>query len=64
MLTKQEMIQNLEEYWLCVAEDNPEEAENMDIPAAVEYYGQLSYEDLLCEYNSLVLEWPIGTIAL
>jgi hypothetical protein len=64
MLTKQEMIQSLEEYWIEVAEDNPEEAENMDIPAAVEYYFQLSYEDLLREYNSFVLEWPIGTIAL
>ena len=55
-MTKQEMIQSLEEYWICLAEDNPEEAENMDIPSAVEYYHQLSHEDVLLEYNTLVLK--------
>jgi hypothetical protein len=53
MLTKQEMIQSLEEYWLKLEEDNPEET--MDIPAAIEYYCRLSQEDLLYEYNTLVL---------
>ena len=54
MQTKQSLIQSLEDYWLTVAEANPEEAEAMDIPAAVEYYHQLSYEEVLQEYNNLV----------
>ena len=55
MQTKQSLIQSLEDHWSNLAESNPEEAESMDIPAAVEYYHQLSYEDVLQEYNSLVL---------
>jgi hypothetical protein len=55
MLTKQEMIQSLEEYWLNLAESEPEEAENMDIPGAVEFYNQISYNEVLTEYNNLCL---------
>jgi len=52
MLTKLSMIQQLEDYWLEMASNNP--AETMDIPGAIEYYGQLTYDQVLQEYNDRI----------
>ena len=54
MLTKQSMIQQLEDYWLETAENNP--TEEMDIPGAVMYYNQLTFEEVLLEYNNRILQ--------
>ena len=53
MLTKQSMIQQLEDYWLETASNNP--TETMDIPGAVMYYNQLTFEEVLLEYNDRIL---------
>ena len=53
MNTKQSMIQQLEDYWLEMARNNP--AEEMDIPGAVMYYNQLTFEQVLQEYNDRII---------
>jgi len=53
MLTKQSMIQQLEDYWLEMASNNP--TESMDIPGAVEYYNQLTFDQVLLEYNDRII---------
>lgn len=51
MLTKEYLIQQLREYWL----ERQVEGEDWDIGAACEYYTQLSYDEVLQEYNSHVM---------
>lgn len=53
MLTKQSMIQQLEDYWLEMASNNP--TEEMDISGAVMYYNQLTFDQVLQEYNSRII---------
>jgi hypothetical protein len=53
-MSRSEMINALEEYWLTFAEQNPEEAENMDIPAALEYYHMIPMWELEEEYRTKI----------
>lgn len=48
---RDQMISDLEDYWLKVQSDNPEES--MDIPAAMEYYRSMFLEELIDEWQFL-----------
>lgn len=52
MLTREEIIYALDEYWQKVKRDNP--GEFMDIPGALDWYRVIPYDQLLQEYNNLI----------
>ena len=51
-MSRTEMIFALESYWEAKQRQYPDEP--MDIPGAVEYYNQISLQELQAEYDSLV----------
>lgn len=48
-MDRYEMLDDLEQYWLKVQQENPEET--MDIPAAMQYYRSCSDEELEYEHS-------------